>query len=92
MDSKRLYLQRRRRRTLILQAAVGCARLPGGWASLTRAQIALRAACSPALVSRCMGNMDAVRKAIMRVAVRQNLTTILSASRAMHDGYAPPRK
>lgn len=76
------------RREMILKNAVRLARVNGGWACLTRALIAEYAECSEALVSRYLGDMVAVRKAIMKVAVKNDYQEIISASLAMHDGYA----
>lgn len=90
---KRLYLSRKRRRAEILSAAVDhCRKAPGGWAFLTRAKIAEAAECSNGLVSRCLGDMVSVRKAIMKVAVKNDYQEIIAPSRAMHDGFAPRQR
>jgi AcrR family transcriptional regulator len=76
------------RRELVLKAAVSAAGKPGGWARLTREAIAREADCSDGLVSRYLGDMPDVRKAVMRYAVRHEILEIIAQSVASHDGYA----
>jgi hypothetical protein len=76
------------RRHLILNAAVEVARQPGAWAKLTRERIALEAQCSDGLVSRYLGDMPSARRAIMKVAVRDEILEIIVQSIAAHDGFA----
>lgn len=80
------------RRELILQAAIAIASRPGGWIHLTRQDIAFEAQCSQALVSRYLGNMPSARKAIMKVAIKNEIVSIITQSIASHDGYAPRTK
>lgn len=82
----------RKRYNLILKAAVRVAKKPGGWAALTREAIAREAGCSEALVSVYLGNMPAVRKAVMGEAVRRDLNEIIAQSIVAHDGYAVKNK
>lgn len=83
----RLRFQPAIRKEIILQAAVITARRPGGWSNLTRQAIAKQAQCSEGLVSRYLGNMCKVRKAIMKVAIRQELIEIIVQSIAASDGH-----
>lgn len=76
------------RRQIMLAAALRLASCPGGWYTLTRQKIAKASLCSEALVSRYLGNMPEVRKAIMREAIRREILEIISQSIAAHDGYA----
>jgi hypothetical protein len=66
------------RRELIVIAAVGLARRPGGWQSLTRMAIAEASQCSPALVSRSVGDMDTVRAVVMRQAIRYHYLDLIA--------------
>lgn len=76
------------RRELILRAAIESARLPGGWSLITRQVIATAADCSEGLVSRYLGDMPSVRKAVMKAAIRDEILEIVAQSVAAHDGYA----
>jgi hypothetical protein len=76
------------RRELVLKAAIEAARKPGGWARLTRQIIAEHADCSEGLVSRYLGDMPDARKAIMRYAIKHEMTEIIAQSIVAHDGYA----
>lgn len=79
------------RRELVLRAAVEVARRPGGWSLLTRQRIAEEAECSEGLVSRYLGDMPSARRAIMKSAIRQEITDIIVQSIVAHDGYAVKR-
>ncbi len=48
-----------------------------GYTNIKRGEIAKKAKCSPALVSTHFGNMDEVRIAIMRRAIREGWSVIL---------------
>lgn len=76
------------RRELILRAAIESARQPGGWGLITRQVIANAAGCSEGLVSRYLGDMPSVRKAVMKTAIREEILEIVVQSLASHDGYA----
>lgn len=73
---------------MLIEAAIEAARQPGGWSRLTRESIAKQAECSDGLISRYLGDMANVRKVIMRVAVKREITEIIVQSLAAHDGYA----
>jgi AcrR family transcriptional regulator len=66
------------RRELIIIAATGLARKPNGWQSLTRTAIAEASQCSPALVSRSVGDMDAVRAVVMKQAIRYQYLDLIA--------------
>lgn len=76
------------RRRLLIKAAVEVARQPGGWSTLTRQRIALQADCSEGLISRYLGDMPSARRAIMRAAIRGEITEIIIQSVVAQDGYA----
>lgn len=44
-----------------------------GWHSLTHASIAAAADCSPSLVKVRLGTIESIRRAVMRVAVKQRM-------------------
>lgn len=75
-------------REIILRAAVESARQPGGWNLLTRSVIANAAGYSDGLVSRYLGDMASVRRAVMKTAIREEITEIIIQSVVAHDGYA----
>lgn len=66
------------RQAMILTAAVSLARQPGGWASLTRTRIAKQANCAEGLVSKYLGDMTNVRRAVMRVAISRSYASIIA--------------
>ena len=66
------------RRELIIIAATALARKPGGWVALTRTSIAEASQCSPALVSRALGDMDDVRAIVMRQAIRYQYLDLIA--------------
>lgn len=76
------------RREIILNAALVLSKKPGGWATLTRQRIAKAADCSEGLVSRYLGNMEAARKAVMKLAIHNEEIDVIVQSLAAHDGYA----
>lgn len=76
------------RKELILKAAIITARRPGGWSTLTRQAIAKQADCSEGLVSRYLGPMWRVRRAIMRDAIKQEIVEIIVQSLVAQDGCA----
>lgn len=80
------------RRELILSAAIAAARKPGGWSLLTRQVIAAAAGCSEGLVSRYLGDMPSARRAVMKVAVKEEIVEIIAQSVVAHDGYAVKNK
>jgi len=75
------------RKECILIAAIRVARKPGGWSTLTRAQIASEAQCSDGLVSRALGDMADVRRAVMRAAIKYEYLDLIAQGIA--SGYKP---
>jgi AcrR family transcriptional regulator len=76
------------RRELILIAALRVARKPGGWNNLTRAAIAKEAHCADGLISRYLGSMDSVRRAIMKAAIKYEYLDLIAQGVASGDKYA----
>jgi AcrR family transcriptional regulator len=76
------------RRELVLKAAVAVASRAGGWSRMTREAIAREAKCSDGLISRYLGDMPKVRKAVMKHAIKHELLEIIIQSIGAHDGYA----
>lgn len=79
------------RRAGILEAAVKIARRPGGWAKMTREAIALEAECSEGLVSHYLGNIITIRRAVVKIAVKDEITEIVVQSLTLHDGFIQKR-
>ena len=75
------------RQASILDAALRMARLHG-YQKITRADIALAAECSEALVSSYMGTMVQVRRAVVRAAIKQKDLTVLAQALAAKDSHA----
>lgn len=65
------------RREMILDAAVRTAKKIG-WRNITRDGVAVAAQVSGALVTRYFGDIKSLRTEVMRVAVRDNLHTIVA--------------
>lgn len=75
------------RNASILDAALRMARLHG-YQRVTRADIAVAAECSEALVSSYLGTMIAVRRAIIRAAIKQKDLVVLAQALAAKDAHA----
>ncbi len=73
---------------MILIAALRIARKPGGWSGMTRASIAKEAHCAEGLVSRYLGSMDAVRRAVMKAAIKYEYLDLIAQGLASGDKYA----
>lgn len=65
-------------RTRQLTAAALRAAATSGWRTLTREQIAAAAGVSPALVSARLGTAEAIRRAVMRAAVRERCVPVVA--------------
>lgn len=79
-----------KRRAAILIAAVQVA-TEGRWATLTRAEVAEAAGCSPALVTRYFpegGAVDCLRAQIMLIAGEQRILPIVAQGLAVNDPVA----
>jgi AcrR family transcriptional regulator len=59
-----------------------------GWRSITRESIAAAAGVSPALVSARLGTMDALRRSVMRAAVRERCVPVVAEGLALRDRHA----
>jgi AcrR family transcriptional regulator len=67
MSRKRMLPTERKRE--ILAAALRVATRPGGWANLTRADVAREAGCVASLITAHFGTMIGFRRAVMRAAI-----------------------
>lgn len=72
----------------ILAAAIKVSTRPGGWAKLTRDQVATEADCAPALVSKHFGTMTEFRRSIMRAALKDEHLSVLAQGIAAGDKVA----
>ncbi len=59
-----------------------------GWREMTRAQVAAEADCSEGLVTTRLGTMDAMRRSVMRAAIRQRSLAVLAQGLAVRDRHA----
>ena len=59
-----------------------------GWRTLTRERIALQAGVSPGLVSARLGTMEALRRSVMRAAVRERVVPVVAEGLALRDPHA----
>jgi AcrR family transcriptional regulator len=75
------------RHALILAAALRISRLHG-YQKVTRADIALAAECSEALVSSYLGTMVQVRRAVIRAAIKNRDLIVLAQALAAKDSHA----
>lgn len=67
-----------KKRSEILRAALKIARRPGGWGSITRAQVAGRAECAESLVSHYFGTMDSLRSQLMTIALNRGYVDLIA--------------
>ena len=65
-------------RTAALLAAALTLSARTGWRALTRDAVAGAAGVSPALISARLGTMDALRRSVMRAAVRARVVSVVS--------------
>ena len=59
-----------------------------GWRTMTREDIAAAAQCSAGLVSARLGTMDAMRRSVMRAAVRERVVRVVAEGLAIGDAQA----
>lgn len=59
-----------------------------GWRQMTREGIAEAAGVSPALVSVRLGTMDALRRSVMRAAIKQRVLPIVAEGLVARDRHA----
>lgn len=71
----------------LLQTALRVAEVKG-WRAMTRECIAVAAGVSPGLVSARLGTMAAVRRQVMRAAVRQRVITVVAEGLLFGDAHA----
>jgi len=75
------------RKEAILESALAMA-AKHGYHQMTRQQIAEHAKVSPALVSHYLGTMDAMRRDVMRHAVRCGNLAVIAQGLALRDRHA----
>jgi AcrR family transcriptional regulator len=80
-------LEARERAAQILAAAVEAAR-DHGYTRLTREQVAARIGVAPSLIPHYMGTMSALRREIMREAVRVECLAVVAQGLAVRDPHA----
>lgn len=80
----RLRLQPKDRKELLLAAALEVA-VTHGYLFMTRDDIAAKAECSPTLVPRYLGTMIALRKVVMRKAIKDGNLAIIVQGLASKD-------
>jgi AcrR family transcriptional regulator len=59
-----------------------------GWQRLTHASVALAAGVSSALVVHRLGTMDAMRRSVMRQAVKQHCVPVVAEGLCLGDKHA----
>jgi AcrR family transcriptional regulator len=82
-----LYLTPPDRTRALLAVALKLA-AADGWSKLTREAIALAAGVSPGLISARLGTMDALRRSVMRAAVRERCVAVVAQGLAVRDKQA----
>lgn len=75
------------RSSQLLDVAVNLA-AANGWQALTREGIAKAAGVSPGLVSARLGTMEALRRSVMRAAVRQRIVRVVAEGLVAGDKHA----
>ena len=75
------------RSELLFIAAMEVARKPGGWCKLTRQRIAQHAGVSEGLVSHSLGNMETIKRDIVKAAIKAEIVEIIVQSLVANDGY-----
>lgn len=87
MNTPRQRLKPKDRKLQILDAMLDEAEVTG-YARITRESIALRAACSPNLVSNYFDTMPQLRRTLMRNAVKQERLKIIAEGIVLRDKHA----
>lgn len=59
-----------------------------GYNRMTRDDVAVEAGVSPALVSLRLGTMEAMRRRVMRAAVRRSVTAVVAQGLVARDRFA----
>jgi len=84
---KQIKLEARERKAQILSTALTLCET-ASYARVTRDQIAERAGCAPTLVAYHFGTMPALRRDIMREAVRVECLPVIAQGLALRDSHA----
>lgn len=84
----RLKLTPRVRMDLILTAALQIASKPGGWNSLTLTAIAKQAHCTHGLVLHHFGSIAALRRKLVKTAIKQENFDVLTQALVANDPEA----
>lgn len=71
----------------LLQTALEVAQVKG-WRKMTRECIAVAAGVSPALVSARLGTMEALRRSVMRAAVKRRIAAVVAEGLVAGDRHA----
>lgn len=79
------YLSPKVRRELILVAALKVASVPGGWNTLTLVKVAKEAHCTHGLICHYFGSMAALRRKLVRTAIKQENFDVLVQAIAAGD-------
>lgn len=70
-------LTKKFRRELILAAALKLASVPGGWNSLTLVAIGKEAHCTHGLILHHFGSIAALRRTLVKIAIKQENFDVL---------------
>lgn len=71
----------------LLSVAVSVAEVRG-WRTMTRDCIAVAAGVSPALISARLGTMEALRRSVMRAAVKHRVVAVVAEGLSIGDAQA----
>ena len=71
----------------LLQYALTVA-MTKGWACMTRESVAAAAGVSPALVSLRLGTVPAMRRLVMRQAIKHRVLSVIAEGLAVKDAHA----
>jgi AcrR family transcriptional regulator len=82
-----IKMEARERKAQILSAALELSET-ASYARVTREQIAEKAGCPPTLISYHFGTMPALRRDIMREAIRTERLPVIAQGLALRDAHA----
>ena len=80
-------MDRKEREQQILTAALDIAKTTG-YTRVTREQIAAKVGITPAVITNCFGTTVALRRDIMRAAVRHKVLPVIAQGLALRDRHA----
>lgn len=83
----RTRLDPKDRKAQVLEGAIAAA-VKHGWLNFTRQHVADGAGVSAALVHHYLGDMPAIRKVVMRAAVKRGLARVVAEGMAVRDPVA----